>query len=1103
MSNAETSAGPSELEGEMSGPCSKRRKTESVAEEGECDSTELPEKEKTNGAEKQNESEFCAPHPNSSSQHENIAIESSVLKFKEDNGHPNKNDIIVPENNAELENELSLFYKELEKIENETDLLVSECVDDLVSSEKCQGNTTVDKRDRNKTGKTCKKATNGKHKTQDVCDPCTGRPQIPTTEHLGNADWNKILSPARPQWNQPQAFIGPQEQPLPRFGIPLDCQRYSGPSQELMPFPNNKPPLSNSYSSVCNNTVPLQAGNECCSNWAFPNGNNRMQPGQNYFHDYCPRENVEHQSNVLGLGIYHLCQQHQKTEPQLKPGIEDKVLIFMRGPPGCGKSTLSRLLLAQSPNGVALSTDDYFCQNGVYCFDPNYLGEAHEWNQNRAKQSMDEGRSPIIIDNTNIQAWEMKPYAQMAVERCYSLSFREPETWWKFNVVELEKRNKHRVPREKIIQMMERFEYPISSEIVLNAVEPSRNNKVLLDLLPHCRQRQKKIKKKPKVHTPVNNCTRGETQKKKKHRRHRKVKSCQNKMSEMKTEIHWCTGYWEQHATKHEDDLSNEEHSESENLHATDLITVMRVSQDRIGAQVEKILNCKPFKYEQVVKGHFKMTNVLPEPSFDLYINLLESFEDSFDLENVLSLPNICWEANCTAMELKCCIYKSEKAHFGSIHHPFEFGSLLKKASLEYIQGQRPVEIPSLEDYVIDCKRKEFVNLILCRIFLTNLLKIKNNPLSHRLLCPESSSNKRVCQENNCALQLSLQDNSSKMKSFALSNILSEAADGMKEKRSLGTDKWINETDKQKISILQDYVYNPPLSRINSRRKQKRFYRLAPTFQISRNIPVDLEKNRRHELFLSVTKPMNSVSATNIFQSEIAKLKLGKLENTGMCHVKLDQTAVEGSQFCENISLCKTTYNSVKKEGKTKNSLIKQMQDESCNAQSWHSVRGETTQNDLLSDPSNETHVHPINSSVTRLNQSKTVFIVKPISMSLPNANISSSSEALCYNLDNMKKKHYLSQFKQYGALTCNPCVECEPSEKSRQTVDQEFVKFSEKCPFLELQLSLEFALQLVELFGSPGIDPVIFLALKLWKPATVVKSQQPMELPHIIQCIY
>lgn len=26
---------------------------------------------------------------------------------------------------------------------------------------------------------------------------------------------------------------------------------------------------------------------------------------------------------------------------------------------------------------------------------------------------MQDGRSPIIIDNTNIQAWEMKPYVKM------------------------------------------------------------------------------------------------------------------------------------------------------------------------------------------------------------------------------------------------------------------------------------------------------------------------------------------------------------------------------------------------------------------------------------------------------------------------------------------------------------------------------------------------------------------------------------------------------------------------------------------------------------------------------------------------------------------
>lgn len=30
-----------------------------------------------------------------------------------------------------------------------------------------------------------------------------------------------------------------------------------------------------------------------------------------------------------------------------------------------------------------------------------------------AKDAMQDGRSPVIIDNTNLQAWEMKPYVKM------------------------------------------------------------------------------------------------------------------------------------------------------------------------------------------------------------------------------------------------------------------------------------------------------------------------------------------------------------------------------------------------------------------------------------------------------------------------------------------------------------------------------------------------------------------------------------------------------------------------------------------------------------------------------------------------------------------
>lgn len=152
------------------------------------------------------------------------------------------------------------------------------------------------------------------------------------------------------------------------------------------------------------------------------------------------------------------------------------VLILMRGLPGSGKSTLARELLSTGPSGIILSTDDYFAHKNGYHYDPSLLGAAHEWNQIRARDALHDGLSPIIIDNTNIQAWEMKPYVQMALERGYKVDFREPDTRWKFDPYELEKRNKHGVPQEKIAQMMDRFSFPISVDIVMNSQEPSHVN---------------------------------------------------------------------------------------------------------------------------------------------------------------------------------------------------------------------------------------------------------------------------------------------------------------------------------------------------------------------------------------------------------------------------------------------------------------------------------------------------------------------------------------------------------------------------------------------------------------------------------------------------
>ncbi|XP_067889606.1 NEDD4-binding protein 2-like 1 [Heterodontus francisci] len=154
-----------------------------------------------------------------------------------------------------------------------------------------------------------------------------------------------------------------------------------------------------------------------------------------------------------------------------------KRLYLLRGLPGSGKSTLARNLKHQFRRAVILSTDDYFIrQDGSYLFEKYLLDEAHEWNHERAKSAMRQGKSPIIIDNTNIEAWEMTPYVKMARESGYEVKFREPDTPWKFDIRKLTRINTHGVPRETIERMKERYERNITIDKVLHAEREARNN---------------------------------------------------------------------------------------------------------------------------------------------------------------------------------------------------------------------------------------------------------------------------------------------------------------------------------------------------------------------------------------------------------------------------------------------------------------------------------------------------------------------------------------------------------------------------------------------------------------------------------------------------
>ncbi|NXX25260.1 N4BP2 protein, partial [Nicator chloris] len=152
-----------------------------------------------------------------------------------------------------------------------------------------------------------------------------------------------------------------------------------------------------------------------------------------------------------------------------------QVLVLLRGVPGSGKSYLARNLLEDNPGGIILSTDDYFYKHGQYHYDPDCLGEAHDWNRKRAKEAFEMRISPIIIDNTNIQAWEMKPYVTLAQQFKYKVMFREPDTWWKFKPKELERRNIHGVSKEKIKRMLERFERCVTVRSILDSSVPDKS----------------------------------------------------------------------------------------------------------------------------------------------------------------------------------------------------------------------------------------------------------------------------------------------------------------------------------------------------------------------------------------------------------------------------------------------------------------------------------------------------------------------------------------------------------------------------------------------------------------------------------------------------
>ncbi|KAM9566131.1 uncharacterized protein ACIB01_004311 isoform 1-T3 [Guaruba guarouba] len=260
--------------------------------------------------------------------------------------------------------------------------------------------------------------------------------------------WNYSVPEFRPAWQSPESFIIPQGPFPPRFNHQSHFQVLHSlpPKTDVLPSQNHDLSYKNYYgyhgNSDINRHGPLldQSINadhaDTRTTQVYRNVNNDQNGLQN--NGFCEtREECWQDPKVANAGGMHSFSSLQLTEE--RSSCSQKLLLILRGLPGSGKTTLSRVLLGESHDGIVFSTDDYFHQHDGYTYNAAQLGDAHDWNQKRAKQAMEQGKSPIIIDNTNTQAWETKPYVEVALEKGYRVEFHEPDTWWKFDPEELEK----------------------------------------------------------------------------------------------------------------------------------------------------------------------------------------------------------------------------------------------------------------------------------------------------------------------------------------------------------------------------------------------------------------------------------------------------------------------------------------------------------------------------------------------------------------------------------------------------------------------------------------------------------------------------------------
>ncbi|XP_036982368.2 NEDD4-binding protein 2-like 2 isoform X6 [Artibeus jamaicensis] len=311
---------------------------------------------------------------------------------------------------SEIDNELFQFYKEIEELENEKDDSEGSCKEPRLSEEQFISYDQGHNNDLMKYAEEKKRDLSSAlqlhcNYQQDVGNergryPCHGQ-VIPT---FCDASFTSF----RHEWQSVHSFIIPRGPPFPSSNYHLNIQRFSTP-----------PSLPSNIFRTQDGSQIQKGGyvNNCHGNWnclTFDQNNEYTDFSENISSDFPFGNSYTVQDANVSSGCREPSEgcwkdpidKHNSPDrfmnqqfQEEKLGKLQKLLILLRGLPGSGKTTLSRILLGQSRDGIVFSTDDYFHHQDGYRYNVNQLGDAHDWNQNRG------GINMVCLERRLLRCW--------------------------------------------------------------------------------------------------------------------------------------------------------------------------------------------------------------------------------------------------------------------------------------------------------------------------------------------------------------------------------------------------------------------------------------------------------------------------------------------------------------------------------------------------------------------------------------------------------------------------------------------------------------------------------------------------------------------------